>query len=148
MPRGPRTSSESEKGAGGVEQCNLRIHAHAYAHMRPADKKTLIVHGSVCVCMRDHGTRIGVHGRIPRPFVGVEARVKRLQNRCVTQPFSTFLFALENPTELERLVRPDRKTTDFERNGRRTTSRIRLAASFRMQALYRTQGCLGAMLDT
>ena len=31
--------------------------------------------------------------------------MKRLQNRCVTQPFSTLLFALENPTELERLVR-------------------------------------------
>ena len=27
-----------------------------------------------CVCVQDHSTRIGVHGRIPRAFVSVEAR--------------------------------------------------------------------------
>ena len=33
------------------------------------------------------------------------SRVKRLRNICVIQPFSTFRFALGNPTGLERLVR-------------------------------------------
>ena len=33
------------------------------------------------------------------------SRVKRLQNICVMQPFSPFLFALGNPAGPERLVR-------------------------------------------
>eukprot|EP00959_Pyramimonas_sp_CCMP1952_P172570 3605859-Pyramimonas_sp.AAC.1 len=33
------------------------------------------------------------------------SRVKRLLSICVTQPFSTFLFALGNPVGPERLMR-------------------------------------------